>query len=145
MREDLDLPTEGTSNKEVYLPNNAKLRTSRRTKLPFDNLTSAAREADVLPGLKRSLLSVNKLSEEGYTTIFHPREDGVTIHREGTITITTSEPPVLTGEKSSEAKLWTIGTPNERGIKEETNNVYSLPSIPHSIKYFHAAAGYPVQ
>ena len=24
-----DLPTEGTSNKEVYLPNNAKLRTSR--------------------------------------------------------------------------------------------------------------------
>ncbi len=28
MSEDLDLPTEGTSNKEVYLPNNAKLRTS---------------------------------------------------------------------------------------------------------------------
>jgi hypothetical protein len=74
MSEDLNLPTEGTSNKEVYLPNNAKLRTSRRTKLPFDNLTSAAREADVLPGLKRSLLSVNKLSEEGYTTVFHPRE-----------------------------------------------------------------------
>ncbi len=51
MSKDLNLPTEGTSNKEVYLPNNAKLITSRRTKLPFDNLTSAAREADVLPGL----------------------------------------------------------------------------------------------
>jgi hypothetical protein len=38
-----------------------------------------------------------------------------------------------------------VSTPNERGIKEETNNVYSLPSIPHSIKYFHAAAGYPVK
>ena len=85
------------------------------------------------------------MSEEGYTTIFHPGEDGVTIHKEGTITITTSEPPVLTGGKSNAAKLWTIRTPNERGIKEETNNVYSLPSIPHSIKYFHAAAGYPVK
>jgi hypothetical protein len=28
MSEDLQLPTEGTSNKEVYLPNNAKLRLS---------------------------------------------------------------------------------------------------------------------
>ena len=49
MSEELDLPTEGTSNKEVYLPNNAKLKTSRRTKLPFKTLTNAAREADVLP------------------------------------------------------------------------------------------------
>ncbi len=29
MSKDLHLPTEGASNKEVYLPNNAKLRTSR--------------------------------------------------------------------------------------------------------------------
>jgi hypothetical protein len=133
MSEDLHLPTEGTSNKEVHLPNNAKLRTSRRTKLPFDNLTNAAREADVLPGLKQSLLSINKMSEEGYTTVFHPREEGVTIHKEGTINITTSEPPVLTGEKSNEAKLWTISTSDNQVIKEEVNNVYSLPSIPHMI------------
>ena len=52
---DLHLPMEGASNKIVYLPNNAKLRTSRRTKLPFETLTNAAREADVLPGLKQSL------------------------------------------------------------------------------------------
>ncbi len=52
MSKDLHLPMEGTSNKEVYLPNNDKLTTSKRTKLPFDNLTNAAREADVLPGLK---------------------------------------------------------------------------------------------
>ena len=108
MSEDLHLPTEGTSNKEVHLPNNAKLRTSRRTKLPFDNLTNAAREADVLPGLNQSLLSVNKMSEEGYTTVFHPREEGVMIHKEGAITITTSEPPVLTEGKSNAAKLWMI-------------------------------------
>ena len=75
MTEDLNLPTEGASNKEVYLPNNAKLRMSQQTKLPFDTLTNVVREVDVLPGLKQSLLSVNKMSEEGYTTIFHPGEE----------------------------------------------------------------------
>ena len=34
MSEDLNLPREGPSNKEVYLPNNAKLKTSQRTTLP---------------------------------------------------------------------------------------------------------------
>ena len=85
------------------------------------------------------------MSKEGYTTIFHPGEDGVTIHKEGTITIITSEPPVLTGGKSNAAKLWTISAPDKQEIKEEVNNVYSLPSIPHTIQCLHAAAGYPVK
>ncbi len=105
MSKELNLPTEGASNKEVYLPINTKLKTSRRTKLPFKTLTNAAREADILPRLKRSLLSVNKMAKEGYTTIFHPGEDGVTIHKEGTLTITTNTPPVLEGRKSKTAKL----------------------------------------
>jgi len=125
MTKDLNLPTERVSNKEVYLPNNAKLRTSQQTKLPFDTLTNAAREADVLPGLKQSLLSVNRMSEEGYTTIFHPGEEGVTIHKKGTLTITTSEPPVHKGEKGDMAKLWTITTSEKSMNKEEVNNVYS--------------------
>jgi hypothetical protein len=85
------------------------------------------------------------MSEEGYTTVFHPREEGVTIHKEGTINITTSEPPVLTGGKSNEAKLWTISTPDNQVIKEEVNNVYSLPLIPHTIRYLHVTAGHPVK
>ena len=61
----------------------------------------AAREADILPGLKRSLLSVSKMAEEGYTTIFHPGEQGVTIHKKGTLNLTTTAPPVLKGEKEA--------------------------------------------
>ena len=30
-------------------------------------------------------------------------------------------------------------------ISEEANNVYSLPSIPQTITYLHAAAGFPVK
>jgi hypothetical protein len=64
------------------------------------------------------------MSEEGYTTIFHPPgEDGVMIHKKGTITITTSEPPVLTGGKSNAAKLWTIGAPKEIDYKEEAERI----------------------
>ncbi len=30
-------------------------------------------------------------------------------------------------------------------ISEEANNVYCLPSIPQTITYLHAAAGFPVK
>ncbi len=106
--EDMNLPMKGKSHKEVYLPDNTKLHASYKTELPFKELTSRAREADVLPGLKTPLMSVNKMMEEGYTTIFHPGEEGVTIHKPGTLTIAMIEPPILQGCKPKQAKLWTI-------------------------------------
>ncbi len=73
------------------------------------------------------------MAKEGYTRIFHPGEDGVTIHKEGTLTITTNAPPVLKGRKSTAAKLWMISATDTAENNEEANNVYSLPSIPHTI------------
>jgi hypothetical protein len=71
-------------------------------------LTSRVREADVLPGLKIPLMSVNEMEEEGYTTIFYPREEGVTMHKSGTLNLAMTEPPILQGCKPKGAKLWTI-------------------------------------
>ena len=143
--EDVNLPKGGKSSKQVYLPDNTTLRTSTITKLPFPRLSEAAREADVLPGLKQSLVSANKMAEEGYTTIFHPGEEGVTIHQEGSISITMREPPVLYRRKLNGEKLWTVLARSKTHKQEEANNVCSLPSIPQSIKYIHAAAGFPVK
>ena len=112
--EDMDLPKGGKSSKQVYLPDDTTLRTSTKTKLPFPKLSEAAQEADILPGLKRSLLSVNKMSEEGYTTIFHPGEEGGTIHEEGSIQIIMTEPPVLQGCKLNGEKLWTVSGKTEK-------------------------------
>ena len=95
--EEMNLPKGNKSNKEVHLPDNTTLRTSTKTKLPFVQLIETAREVDILPGLKQSLFSINKMSEEGYTMIFHPGEEGVTIHKEGTFNIETSELPILKG------------------------------------------------
>jgi hypothetical protein len=49
----LGLLKDGVSNKEVFHPDNSKLKTSHKTKLPFVQLLDAAREAHILPGLKR--------------------------------------------------------------------------------------------
>ncbi len=49
---ELDLSKDGVSNMEVFLPDNSKLRRLHKTKLSFDQLLDAAREAHILPGLK---------------------------------------------------------------------------------------------
>ncbi len=105
---DMNLPMKGKSHKEVYLPDNTKLHALYKAELPSKEITSRAREADVLPGLKTPLMSVNKMAEEGYTKIFHPEEEGVTMHKPGTLTIAMIEPPILQGRKPKGAKLWTI-------------------------------------
>lgn len=142
--EDMNLPKGEKSNKQIYLPDDSTLRSSTKTKLPFDRLSEAAREADIVPGLKRSIMSVNKMSEEGYTTIFHPGEEGVTIHQEGSVQITMTEPPILHGSKLNGEKLWTISGKTGKNKREEVSNVYSLPSVQQSVKYLHASAGFPV-
>jgi hypothetical protein len=142
--EEMNLPKHGTSNKEVYLPNNSKLKATYTTQLPFEQLSNKAREADILPGLKTPLISVNKMAEEGYTTIFHPGEKGVTIHQPGSISIVTRTPPVLQGCKLKGEKLRTISD-QDNSTKESVNNVYDLPSINQTVKYLHAAAGFPTK
>jgi hypothetical protein len=141
--EDMNQPMKGKSHKEVYLPGNTKLHASYKTELPFKELTSRAREADILPGLKTPLMSVNKMAEEGYTTIFHPGEDRVTIHKPGTLTIAMTEPPILQGCKPKGAKLWTILVKSETNT-EQANNAYNLPPISQTVRYHHTAAGFPV-
>ena len=130
--EEMNLPRIGKSNKEVYLPDNTTLQATYSTELPLNKLSKKARQADILPGLKTPLISVNKMAEEGYTTIFHPREEGVTVHKSGTIKIATTQPPVLQGCKAKGEKLWTVSADDEERI-EQVNTVYDLPLIGQSV------------
>ena len=143
--ERLNLPATGPSDLTVYLPDDSTLRATSATQLPFEQLSDEARRANILPGLTKSLISVNKMAESGYTTIFRPGNEGVTFHKKGTLTITTSEPPVLQGCKRKGENLWTVSVPTTKSTREEAANVYNLPSIAQTIKYLHAAAGYPTE
>ena len=89
----------------MYLPDDSTLKATGAAQLPFKQLSDKAREANILPGLTKSLISVNKMVENGYTTIFRPGNEGVTFHKKGTLTITTSEPPVLQGCKKKGENL----------------------------------------
>jgi hypothetical protein len=142
---ELDLPKTGASKITVYLPDNSTLQTFNKTMLPFEHLSKEAREAHILPGLKKFLLSVNKMAENGYTTIFHEGNEGVTIHKSGTLTINTSEPPVLKGNKPTGSNLLTVLTDGDKPKREEANNFYDLPSTKETIRYFYASAGHPVK
>jgi hypothetical protein len=142
--EEMNMPKKGKSNKEVYLPDNTKLQALYQTKLPLKQLSDKGREADILLGLKHPLVSVNKMSKEGYTTIFHLGEEGVAIHKPGTVSVATTEPPILHECKPKGAKLWTLSA-DKTMKKEQANNVYDLPSISQTVQCLHAAAGFPVE
>jgi hypothetical protein len=45
------------------------------------------------------------MAEEGYTTMFHPEEEGVTMHKPGTLTIAMTKSPILQGCKPKGVKL----------------------------------------
>ena len=136
----LDLPNMGALKIKVYLPDNSTLQTSNKILLPFEQLSKEAREAHILAGLKKSLLSVNKMAKNGYTTISHEGNKEVTIHKSDTPTITTSEPPILRGSKPTGSNLWTVLTDRNEPKYEEVNDVYDLPSIKKLISYLHASA-----
>ncbi len=82
----LDSPKMGALKIKVYLQDNSTLQTSNKTLLPFEQLSKEARGAHILPGLKKSLLSVNKMAEHGYTTISHEGNKEITIHKSDTLT-----------------------------------------------------------
>jgi hypothetical protein len=60
------------------------------------------------------------MAESEYTTIFRPGDKGVTFHKEGTLTITTSEPSVLQlqGCKMKGETLWTVSVPQTTRKKQ---------------------------
>ena len=151
MRAEEKLPIIGASTKVVFLPNGSTINASHKTELPFLSLSKKARQADVLPGLRQnSLVSVGKFSDASYTTIFHPHGEGVTVHKPGSFKLKVFRKPVLQGWRDGNG-LWRLSrerqtTPVMRHRRhEKAANVYSLPSIPQTIKYLHASAGFPTK
>jgi hypothetical protein len=100
--EDANLPATGETNTNIYLPDDTTPRATSKMQLPIPKLSNKAKDAIVVPGLKQNLGSKNKFSQAGYTTIFHPGEEGVTIHKPNTFCITTTTPPFLQGCKTTD-------------------------------------------
>lgn len=146
VRRETNLPVKSKSNKIVNMPDGRGTAATAIVTLPYPTLTTAAREAHVLPSLTtNSLLSVPVLADEGYTTIFRPYQEGADVYKQGDVEIRALSPPVLQGCRNISG-LWVVnGQYEQRQPEASANNVHDLPSIPKAIAFMHAAAGFPVK
>ncbi len=129
-----DVQLTGKSDKLVQAADGGLMPASSTGLLTLTKLREGAREALVVPGLKpKALVSVSRLANNGYTTIFHPYKQGVTVHDADSFSLTLKSPPVLQGCRN-EAGLWTVPLMDEATISHSLNvnkvalSVYDLPS-----------------
>ena len=127
------------------------MQASSTALLDLSKLRTEAREAIVVPGLNtKALLSVSPLANAGYTTIFHPHKQGVTVHDKDSFKLTFKEPPVLQGCRN-EAGLWTVPLNDAATISQSLDideaamNVYDLPSTKEVVRFLHASLGFPTE
>ena len=145
------IPTGEKSNKIVRVPNGQSMIASEKAMLPNKKLRDEARECDILPGLhKDSLISVGKLADAGYYTIFMPGNQGVQVI-DGTKTkMCLPGEAILRGWRDHQG-LWRVPIAEEEyalpdeDLEESLNNVFDLPSLEQTIRYLHACAGFPTR
>ncbi len=120
-------------------------------------LPEAARTTHILPNLQASLMSVSVLADNGCTTIFHPHQNGVTVHGPEGVRIDATKEALLQGWRDS-AGLWKV--PLTDRVTEHApiavaqdrpaphfavNSVYELPSTEKVVRFLHGALGFPTK
>ncbi len=64
-------------------------------------------------------MSLSKLADAGYTTIFHPPNEGVTMHdNNDDFELTVDSPPLLQGWRQA-GGLWTVSLINQAKVSAE--------------------------
>ena len=92
-------------HKIFHVPGQATNKATKRM-LTKHNLRPAAREMNIVPGLHSTLISVPKLADAGYTTVFS--KAGAMIYDDYTTKISASNPPVLDANRCESTGLWKL-------------------------------------
>ena len=119
------IKTGEASNKQVAMPTGHTAATSEKALIPNKNLNEKARQCDLLPELQdNSLVSVCKLADAGYTTVFHAGEGGVTVHWHKDVYVQVKKPAILQGWRDEESGLWRV--PIKEEVKTTTQTHFSF-------------------
>ncbi len=130
----------GPSSKTVSTANGHTMKATMTALLPLGQLKARAQEAIVIPEMStKALMSVKKLADQGYTTIFHPYLQGVTVHDNDGFKLVMSKPPLLQGWQDT-GGLWTVPLSEETAM-----NVYELPLTKEVVQFQHATLGFPTK
>jgi hypothetical protein len=135
-----ELPITGQSNKSILTATGNIIQTTAMATLPMTQLPDEARTTHILPNLQESLMSVSVLADNRCTTIFHPHQGGVTVHRPNGVRINVTTKALLQGWRDPDG-LWRVPLTNgSPGSAMHTialdrpapliavNSVYELPS-----------------
>jgi hypothetical protein len=126
------------STKRVGVANGGTSTGKYVTKLPFQNLSDQASEANTFENFPSSLLSVGKTADDGNISIFTKK--GVTVHKEEDVIITCKGAPILISKRDKRRRFrihlvqeqgqWSPRhhTPTTREALQQANSVYNLPS-----------------
>jgi hypothetical protein len=116
LREEKNLSKIGGASTTIYLPDDLTLKATIKVQLPIPELPNKARDAIVVPGLKRNLGSVSKLSDAGCTTVFHPGEEGVTHNNHTTDPPRVQKQRTMDGDSRQHGTSW-ISTESKQCIQ----------------------------
>jgi hypothetical protein len=135
------------SKKTFMFPDKRTKKATKKMRLKH-KLCPAAREMNIVPGLHLTLVSVPKLADAGYTTVFSKK--GVAIYDDHTTTITANKPPVLEADRCNLTGLWKlplhpegIAANREPPQDEAISIIFDLPSPHQNFLWYHAVAGFP--
>ena len=108
---------------------------------------------NIVPGLHLALVSIPKLADAGYTTVFN--KEGAAIYDNETTQITATSPPVLESERCEHTGMWKLdlnpatSLPNQQKDQaaphETLNVIFELPSARKTFLWYHASASFPTK
>eukprot|EP00804_Cyclotella_cryptica_P022294 CCRYP_018120-RA/>CCRYP_018120-RA protein AED:0.13 eAED:0.12 QI:0/0/0/1/0/0/2/0/105 len=88
-------------------------------------------------------MSVGTEADNGYTVVFSPWQQGVTVYCGNDVIISPNVPPALQGWRDKRGLL-ILRIANNLN-PETAMNVYELPSTKECIRYLHVAFGFPTK
>ena len=144
------------SRKVFVVPTGNEVPASEKALLAH-NLRGTAREVEIVPGIKNNvLLSTGKMVDENYFAVYD--KNSCNIYDGTTAKLHITEKAILTGYRCKSTGQWRIPLkPTIENEHEDTllvdrpspteaiASVYELPSTEKTIRYLHAAAGFPTK
>ncbi len=134
------------SKKTFMFPDKRTNKATKKTRLKH-KLCPAAREMNIVPGLHSTLVSIPKLVDAGYTTVFS--KERAAIYNDYTTTITAGKSSVLEANRCDLTGLWKLplhaeetAANKEPPHNEAINVIFDLPSARQNFLGYHAAAGF---
>ncbi len=148
----LDLVNTGQPSRKTFMFPDGRTGKVTKKMLLKHNLQLAAREMNIVPGLHSALVSIPKLVDAGYTTLFN--KNGAAIYDNATTLITATSPLVLESECCEHTGMWkldlnpatSLPTLEGQAAPHGTLNVlFDLPSARKTFLWYHASVGFPTK